>query len=179
LATLPGVTDPAPAARTCQWCGTVGGASTTTCPGCGAALGERDDLGGLVIPGVTSVDPALQAYDAQPLRLTRPSPSQGMAGGAVLAAAAGGPVGLAALGGLAAVAAVEYLGAGSSSAARRATIESLGTPSEAARLMVEKLNARGPTGDSRADPAADPAGGAASPSGEGATGATSEGTAGP
>ena len=53
----------------CQWCGTVAPAGASTCGGCGAALGQREDLGGVVIPGVTSVDPALVAYDAQPLRI--------------------------------------------------------------------------------------------------------------
>jgi hypothetical protein len=134
------VSEPAASSRTCQWCGATSDAAATTCSGCGAALAERDDLGGLVIPGVTAVDPALQAFDAQPLRLVRPSPSQGLAGGAVVAAAAGGPVGLAALGGLAAVAAVEYLGA-SSGAAQRGALDQLGQPSDAARMMVERLNA--------------------------------------
>ncbi|HSL97319.1 MAG TPA: hypothetical protein VK831_01985, partial [Candidatus Deferrimicrobiaceae bacterium] len=40
-----------------------------------------------------------------------PSPSQGLASGMIVAAAAGGPVGLAALGGIAAVAAAEYAAA--------------------------------------------------------------------
>ncbi|HEY2917185.1 MAG TPA: hypothetical protein VGI98_08230 [Candidatus Limnocylindrales bacterium] len=137
------MTDPERSAppRSCQWCGTVTVEPTaTTCAGCGAALGERDDLGGLVIPGVTSVDPALQAYDAQPLRLTRPSASQSMAGSAIVAAAAGGPAGLAALGGLAAIVAVEYLGTGSGSGGRRVSLDELGNPSEAARMMVDRLN---------------------------------------
>jgi len=120
----------------CQWCGTAAPAGATTCAGCGAALGQREDLGGLVIPGVTSVDPALQAYDAQPLRIPRSSPTQGLAGGTIAAAAMGGPVGLAALGGLAAVAAVEYLGG--KPGGDPATI---GAPSEAALQMVERLNA--------------------------------------
>ena len=66
----------------------------------------------LVIPGVTAVDPALSHVAGRPLHLPGPSPTQGIAGGAIMAAAAGGPAGLAALGGLAAMAAVEYLGAG-------------------------------------------------------------------
>jgi hypothetical protein len=108
-----------------------------TCTGCGAALGQRDDLGGVVIPGVTSVDPALQAYDAQPLRIPRSSPTQGLAGGTIAAAAMGGPIALAALGGLAAVAAVEYLGAKPGGAGE---LERLGTPSEAALQMVKRLS---------------------------------------
>jgi hypothetical protein len=128
--------DDSPSDLSCQWCGTAAPAGSTTCSGCGAALGQREDLGGLVIPGVTSVDPALQAYDAQPLRIPRSSPTQGLAGGTIAAAALGGPVGLAALGGLAAVAAVEFLGG--KPGGDPATI---GAPSEAALQMVERLNA--------------------------------------
>jgi hypothetical protein len=153
----------ATAGRSCEWCGAVtADPAATTCSGCGAALAVREDLGGLVIPGVTSVDPGLAAYDAQPLRLTRPSPSQGLAGGAVVAAAAGGPVGLAALGGLAAVAAVEYLGAGSGRAGQRTSLDAIGVPSEAARRMVERLNGEadgsvaGPAGAAAAAGAATP-----------------------
>ena len=75
-------------------------------------LVQHEAIAALVIPGVTTVDAALAAYDSQPFRLRGPSPSQGLASSAIVAAVAGGPVGLAALGGLAAVAAVEYLGAG-------------------------------------------------------------------
>src|SRR4051812_16360232 len=128
---------------TCPWCGTAARPGSTSCVGCGAALGQREDLGGLVIPGVTSVDPALQAYDAQPLRIPRSSPTQGLAGGTIAAAAMGGPVGLAALGGLAAVAAVEYLGGRSGS-----DTGPVGKPSEAALQMVERLNAKGDDGTS-------------------------------
>jgi hypothetical protein len=130
------------AARSCQWCGAAAVATATTCPSCGAGLGERESLGGLVIPGVTSVDPALEAYAAQPLRLPGSSPSQGIAGGSIAAAALGGPVGVAALGGLAAVAAVEYLRAKGTGSEGR-PLDDLGTPSEAAVRMVEKLNAEG------------------------------------
>jgi hypothetical protein len=132
---------PEPGTRTCQWCGGISDAAATTCRDCGAALGERESLGGVVVPGVTAVDPALQAYDAQPWRLPRSSPSQGMAGGTIAAAAMGGPVGIAALGGLAAVAAVEYLSA-KPGGPGGPTLD-LGQPSEAALQMVERLNANG------------------------------------
>lgn len=128
-----------PGTRTCQWCGVASDVGAATCRGCGAALGERESLGGVIVPGVTAVDPALQAYDAQPWRLPRSSPSQGLAGGTVAAAAMGGPAGLAALGGLAAVAAVEYLTA--KPGGPNAPALDLGQPSEAALKMVERLNA--------------------------------------
>ncbi|HET9680920.1 MAG TPA: hypothetical protein VFP19_02695 [Candidatus Limnocylindrales bacterium] len=126
--------------RTCQWCGAVSPAEATQCRGCGAALATRDSLGDLVVPGVTGVDPALEAYDAQPWRLPRSSPSQGMAGGTIAAAAMGGPVGLAALGGLAAVAAVEYLGANQGHG-DAPSLEAVGRPSEAAVEMARRLDA--------------------------------------
>src|SRR5512135_2781772 len=128
--------------RTCQWCGASSPADATECSGCGAALAARDSLGGLVVPGVTAVDPALQAFDAQPWRLPRNSPSQGLAGGTIAAAALGGPVGIAALGGLAAVAAVEYLGAGQGHGSAPA-LDDVGRPSEAAVEMARRLNAGG------------------------------------
>jgi hypothetical protein len=133
-----------PAARSCQWCGTAAPVAATTCPGCGAALGERDSLGGVVVPGVTAVDPALAAFDAQPWHLPRSSPTHGMAGGSIAAAAMGGPVGIAALGGLAAVAAVEYLGAKSGDGRDGLGLDALGRPSEAALQMVQKLHAGDP-----------------------------------
>jgi hypothetical protein len=128
--------------RTCQWCGAVAAADATQCSGCGAALATRESLGGLVVPGVTAVDPALEAYDAQPWRIPRASPSQGLAGGTIAAAAMGGPVGLAALGGLAAVAAVEYLGAGQGHGEAPA-LKAVGRPSEAAVEMARQLDAAG------------------------------------
>jgi hypothetical protein len=81
------------------------------CPACGAALAQRDDLGGVLIAGVTGVDPGLKAYADQPMRIKGPSPTQGLATGIVPAVALGGPAGLAIIGGIAAVAATEYLSA--------------------------------------------------------------------
>ena len=140
--------------RTCQWCGSLASADATTCSGCGAALAERDSLGGLIVPGVTAVDPALQAYDAQPWRLPRSSPTQGMAGGTIAAAAMGGPAGLAALGGLAAVAAVEYLNA--KPGGPNPSTLAVGQPSEAALQMVERLNTDGAASEDKPDPAPEP-----------------------
>ena len=151
----PDLQPPEPAARTCQWCGVTSDPTATTCRGCGAALGERESLGGLVVPGVTAVDPALQAYDAQPWRLPRSSPSQGLAGGTIAAAAMGGPAGIAALGGLAAVAAVEYLTA--KPGGSDATTLGVGQPSEAALQMVERLNAAGDPAAADTDEARGPA----------------------
>jgi hypothetical protein len=143
-----------PATRSCQWCGSSAPAAAPTCRGCGAALGERESLGGVVVPGVTAVDPALAAFDGQPWHLPRSSPTQGMAGGSIAAAAMGGPVGIAALGGLAAVAAVEYLGA-KSDGRIGVRLDALGRPSEAALQMLEKLNADDPATRTERDAGSD------------------------
>jgi len=57
-------TDPS---RECPWCSAPVPPDATHCPACGAALSQRESLGDLAIPGVTTVDPALQAYAAEPL----------------------------------------------------------------------------------------------------------------
>lgn len=142
---------------TCSWCATVAPEGATRCPSCGAALAQRESIGDLVIPGLTSVDPALQDYASRPLHLTGPSPSQGLASGAVVAAAAGGPLGLAILGGIGAVAAAEYLGAN-----RGPGATPIGETSDAVRQAIERLE-RGealPAADSttpRPEPGADSA----------------------
>ncbi len=125
--------------RTCPWCSEPAHATDTTCLKCGAALAQRDDLGGVLIPGLTGVDPALAAFAAQPTHLRGPSPSQGLATGIIPAAAMGGPAGLAILGGIAAVAAVEYM-SGKGPGARRVDLESLGKPSELALLARDKAD---------------------------------------
>jgi hypothetical protein len=88
--------------RTCPWCSAPATAADDHCRSCGAALAQRESIGGLVIPGVTTVDPALAAFDAQPRHLRGPSPSQGIASGVIVAAAGGPQFAIAALGGRAA-----------------------------------------------------------------------------
>ena len=132
----------APAAgRSCPWCSALASAEATPPGACGAALAQRTTIGDLVIPGMTTVDPALQAYAAQPLRIPGSSPTQGIAGGAFMAAtAAGGPLGLAALGGLAAVAAAEYLGASRGMAGDAIDPTDVGRPSEAVLQALKRLD---------------------------------------
>ena len=91
----------------------------------------------MLIPGLTGVDPALAAFDAQPTHLRGPSPSQGLATGIIPAAAMGGPAGLAIIGGIAAVAAVEYM-SGRGPGSSPADLESVGKPSELALLARDK-----------------------------------------
>jgi hypothetical protein len=44
----------------CPWCSARPEPGATHCPGCGAALAQRDKLGEMVIPGVTDVDPEMR-----------------------------------------------------------------------------------------------------------------------
>jgi hypothetical protein len=149
------MTDQDPAARTCAWCSATAPGDATQCPGCGAALAQRESLAGVVIPGVTGLDPALADADGRPMRIPGPSPSQGMANGVMVAAAIGGPVGLVALGGMAAVVASEYVGARRDHGSTPA-LDALGRPSEVALRALERLDAEEhgrPAGEA---PAADP-----------------------
>jgi hypothetical protein len=128
--------------RRCEWCDARASQNATHCKACGASLAQRETIGDLVIPGVTHVDPALQQYAANPLRIPGNSPSQYVAGPAVGAAVVmGGPIGLAALGGLAAVAATEYLGAGGGSP--QVDPDKVGQPSDAVLQMVKRLDEEG------------------------------------
>ena len=45
----------------CPWCAQPATPGATHCSGCGAVMAQREDLGGLLIPGVTAIDPAMQA----------------------------------------------------------------------------------------------------------------------
>ena len=143
----------------CAWCSAPNAAKATNCASCGAAMAQRESIGDLVVPGVTTVDPALAAIANLPLRLHGPSPSQAMAGGAIAAAAAGGPVGLAALGGLAAVAAAEYMSGGKGGSGAVADLDAFGRPSEAVLQALDRLEREGslnPEPPSAPDEAAQP-----------------------
>ena len=141
--------------RVCPWCSAPAPSSATTCSACGAALAQRESIGELAIPGLTTIDPALQAIDGQPIHLRGPSPSQGMASGVMAGALMGGPVGLALIGGLAAGAAVEYLGSHRDHIGAPEHLEDVGRPSPATLLALERLG-REAAGESPTDPVQDP-----------------------
>ena len=129
--------DRQPAERRCQWCDTPAQPTVTHCAACGAAL-PTEGADDLAVPGVTKLDPELEIYSRQPLRIPTGSPTQRIAGGAVGAAvAAGGPAGLLALGALAAVAANEYSSAAHSQ--REAQLDRLGQPSQPILDMARRL----------------------------------------
>ncbi len=126
--------------RSCAWCAEPARETDRRCAACGANLAQRESIGELVIPGVTHVDPGLQQYAADPLRIPGSSPSHSVAGSAIGAAVmGGGPMGLVALAGLGAVAAAEYLTAGRGPGSSQADLARLGQPSEAVLKMLEQL----------------------------------------
>ena len=131
--------------RSCPWCAAPAADGAATCAACGAALAQRESLGDVAIPGLTAVDPALQAVDGRPMHLAGPSASHGVANGVLAAAVLGGPVGFVALGGIAAVAAAEYAGA-KRDGVRGAPddLADIGRPSALARLALERAEADGP-----------------------------------
>ncbi|MCI4354878.1 MAG: zinc-ribbon domain-containing protein, partial [Thermoplasmata archaeon] len=58
--------------RVCPWCTAPVPPNATRCPACGDALAQRESIDDLAIPGVTTVDPALEAYAARPLHIPLP-----------------------------------------------------------------------------------------------------------
>jgi hypothetical protein len=147
--------DLVPASR-CAWCSAAAPIDATHCPACGAALAQRESIGDLTLPGLTSIDPALLDADGRPLHIPGASPTQGMAGGVMIAAMAGGPVGLAALGGIAVVGAAEYALAGRRDRDGAAPLDEVGRPSEVALRAVERLDHADGAQDAATDALADP-----------------------
>ena len=133
------MTDDAPI-RHCSWCEATADADATHCPSCGAALAQREDLGGILVPGVTGVAPWRADLADRPMRITGASPSQALAPALIVGAAVGGPIGLAAIGGVAAVAGAEYLGARRPGLTAPEGLENVGRPSDIARTVADRLD---------------------------------------
>ena len=132
-----GATDDEP---TCPWCAAPAAPDATRCSACGAALAQHESLGGVRIPGLTSVDPALEDFDKRPLQLRGPSPTQGMAPAFIIGALAGGPAGLVAMGGVAALAGVEFA-ANQHDGTDAQELADVGRPSEVALQALQSLEA--------------------------------------
>jgi hypothetical protein len=124
---------------TCPWCAAIAAPEATTCAECGAALAQRESLGGVQIHGLTSVDPALADFDKRPLHIPGPSPTQGMAPAFIVGALAGGPAGLVAMGGVAALAGVEFA-ANQHDGTDERELADIGRPSEVALQALRHLN---------------------------------------
>ena len=61
--------------RVCPWCSAPVPPDATRCPACGDALAQRESIDGLAIPGVTIVDPALEADAERPLHIPMTTPA--------------------------------------------------------------------------------------------------------
>jgi hypothetical protein len=143
------VGDAVPMGRTCAWCSHPAPVDALTCPSCGASMAQRETIGELVIPGVTSVRPDLVDADGRPLHIPAASNAQGLASGAIVGAMIGGPIGLAAIGGTAVVGAAEYLAA-SRPAGDAPALEDVGRPTEFAAKVAEQLDQDGDRGSAGA-----------------------------
>lgn len=157
--------DAAPAPGTCPWCSATNAPDARQCSSCGAAIAQRDDLGGVTVPGVTGVDPNLLGT---PSSLASPMlRSQGTLGAINAVSHVDPALGL--------VAAAAVLGQDTIKGllgGNRVDPESVGKPSEAALQAAEKLDRDAATAASAAaevaaaEAAADDGAGAA-PSGAG------------
>ena len=144
--------DAPPPPGVCPWCSGKNVPDARQCATCGAAIAQRDDLGGVVVPGVTGVDPNLLGT---PSSLASPVlRSQGTLGALNAVSQVNATLGLAAAAAILGQDTIKgMLGA------KDADIDAVGRPSEAALLAVERLER-----ESSAD--SEPGGGQA-PSGDG------------
>lgn len=117
----------------CPWCGAPSVPAATHCASCGAVMAQREDLGGLLIPGVTAVDPGLQV-SAAASTLTG---AQSRFVPVSLVGSVGGTSAQIAV--AAAILARDHF----SSGRREVPIEQLGNPSQAALDMAERLRREG------------------------------------
>jgi hypothetical protein len=147
-------------ASTCPWCAAHVAPDGTRCPACGAALAQRETIGDLRIPGLTSVDPALEDFDKRPLHIPGPSPSHGFSPTLAAGMIAGGPVGVMAFGGAAAIIGAE-LAASLRIGPDARELEDVGRPSQAVLQALERgadgAAEPGPAGSSGPDGASNPA----------------------
>lgn len=114
----------------CSWCAEPAPPGASNCPNCGAVMAQHEDLGGLVIPGVTAVDPAMQARSYTSLvvgsqaRMSTLSMIGSAPGGTVIQVAAAAAM----------LASDRARGFGGS-----ANPDDIGKPSQAALEMAERL----------------------------------------
>ena len=116
----------------CPWCSARNAPGARQCASCGAAIAQREDLDGVVVPGVTGIDPNLLGT---PASLASPMlRSQGTMGAINAVSHVNATLGLAAAAAILGQDTVKgMLGL------KDADLESVGVPSEAALLAVEKL----------------------------------------
>ena len=150
----------------CPWCSTTNAPDARQCRSCGAAIAQREDLGGVVVPGVTGIDPNLLGT---PASLASPMlRSQGTMGAINAVSHVNATLGLAA--------AAAILGQDSVKGMlgmKDADLGSVGVPSEAALQAVEKLAREQDAARAAAERAA------AGPSGDGPQAGSTAGAAPP
>jgi len=114
----------------CPWCAQPASPNAYYCSSCGAVMAQHEDLGGLAIPGVTVVDPAMQA------RTYRSSVIGSQARISTLNTIGNGPGGT-----MVQVAAAAAILAGDSvrGLGGSANVEEIGKPSQSALEMSERL----------------------------------------
>jgi len=120
-----------PTGRSCSWCDTPAAPDVAFCASCGASLAQREDLGDLSIPGVTTVDPALVPSGGA---LSPAAAARTRVGAINLAASISGISGAVGVG-------VVFLAADAlkSRQGRNPQPENLGKPSEAAVTFAARL----------------------------------------
>ncbi|MGD0122743.1 MAG: hypothetical protein ABSC46_09315 [Candidatus Limnocylindrales bacterium] len=127
----PSVVEPEAAAATpatCPWCDAPATPAATYCASCGAVMAQREELGGLVIPGVTEVDPAVQSSP-----VTSVVAGQSGLSSVNLVGAVGGTSAQMVVTGV--LLARDHLASGRP----EVRVEDLGTPSQAALDMARRL----------------------------------------
>ena len=131
------------AGATCSWCSAVARPGANHCPNCGAVMAQRESLGGLVVPGVTEVDP----------RLSQPSLAGSLLGAQARMTALGA-VGRAAGPSAELATAALYLAKGSIEGmfGPETDLDQVGRPSQAALEMARRL---GSSHAAATDPAGD------------------------
>jgi testis-expressed sequence 13 family protein len=129
----------------CPWCSATNTPDARTCRSCGAAIAQRDDLGGVVVPGVTGVDPNLLGA---PGSIASPVlRSQGTMGALNAVSQVNATLGLAAAAAILGQDTVKgMLGL------KDADLDAVGKPSEAALQAFERLERDADVGDARDSP---------------------------
>jgi predicted aconitase with swiveling domain len=115
--------------ETCPWCGAPATPAATYCACCGAVMAQREELGGLVVPGVTDVDPAVRSSSVASSLVA----GQARVSAANLAGAVGGTSAQMIVAG--AILARDHF----ASSRPEVRVEDVGTPSRAALEMAQRL----------------------------------------
>jgi hypothetical protein len=126
----------------CPWCAHPAVPDAPNCTNCGAAMAQHEDLGGLLVPGVTGVDPAMQAT-------ARTSLIGAQASMSTLSMLSGTPGGMA----VQLVAAAAMLVTSRKGGSGSGQPEDVGKPSQAALDMAQRMRQSAAPSDGLEQPA--------------------------